>query len=74
MPDFAFGLPLTALWVRRRDSLDGRALPHEGATFRGALRQREFWLLAATLFLSSIAAHGALTQLAAHHSDRGVSA
>jgi predicted MFS family arabinose efflux permease len=67
------GLPLTALWVRRRTVGPARS-SEEGSTVGEALRQREFWLLSATLFLSSMTANGVLTHLAAHLSDRGISA
>lgn len=75
------GVPLTALWVRRKPELPaspvrsgaGRDRALEGATVREALAQREFWILVAVLFLSSVAANGTLTHLAAHLTDRGAS-
>lgn len=66
------GVPLTALWVRRNPHLPPRSNPSGGATVREALARREFWILVAVLFLSSAAANGTLTHLAAHLTDRGV--
>jgi MFS family permease len=68
------GVPLTALWVRRNPAALPRTSAESGATLRQALRQREFWILVAVLFLSSAAANGTLTHLSAHLTDRGVSA
>ncbi len=67
----AFGIPLTALWVRRNPAAAGSTASSQGASFSEALRQREFWILVAVLFLSSAAANGTLTHLAAHLTDRG---
>ena len=68
----ALGVPLTALWVRRNPAPAARATAGGGATVREALGQREFWILVAVLFLSSAAANGTLTHLAAHLTDGGV--
>jgi MFS family permease len=65
------GVPMTALWVRRRPVTVASV---DGAAVKDALRQREFWILCAVLFLSSIAANGSLTHLAALLSDRGITA
>ncbi len=68
------GVPLTALWVRRNPARQKSGSGGgEGASVREAMAQREFWILVAVLFLSSIAANGTLTHLAAHLTDRGVS-
>jgi predicted MFS family arabinose efflux permease len=68
------GLPLTALYLRRRpgdpDAATGYAAPSKSVA--QALRTRSFWILVATLFLSSIAANGALTHLVALLNDRGI--
>lgn len=69
-----FGVPLTALWVRRNPGTLARPTAASGATLRQAMWQREFWILVAVLFLSSAAANGTLTHLAAHLTDSGVSA
>jgi predicted MFS family arabinose efflux permease len=68
------GMPLTALWVRRRGDDVQSVRSEKGSGAGEALRVREFWILAAVLFLSSLAANGALTHLAAHLSDRGMAA
>ncbi len=67
------GLPLTALWVKRNPAALAPTAAASSMTVRQALRQREFWILVAVLFLSSAAANGLLTHLAAHLTDRGVS-
>lgn len=66
------GIPLTALWVRRSDTKMTAGQFTAGATVRDALSSKEFWFLALTLFLSSMAANGSLTHMAAHLSDRGL--
>jgi MFS family permease len=71
----AMGVPLTALFVRERPAQeDGSPIVIEGSTVRSGLRSRPFWLLVATLFLSSIAVNGAITHLSALLTDRGLSA
>lgn len=71
----AMGVPLTALFVRERPAHeDGSSHSLEGSSFRTGLRSRPFWLLVATLFLSSIAVNGAITHLSALLTDRGLSA
>lgn len=67
-----FGMPVTAVWLRRNPSAPARTKSTSGLTFRQALAKREFWILVAVLFLSSIAANGTLTHLASHLTDRGV--
>lgn len=67
-----FGIPLTAAWVRMRDGTRASGeLP--GMKLRAALGHREFWVLGAVLFLSSLAVNGTLAHMAAHLSDRGMS-
>lgn len=67
------GLPLTAKFVRNRD---GERFTQEnsetGNSFAEALRSRAFWILVATLFLSSVSVNGAVTHLAALLTDRGI--
>ena len=67
------GIPLTALFVRERPGGHGQQLVEEGSPVRDGLRSRAFWLLVATLFLSSIAVNGAITHLSALLTDRGMS-
>jgi predicted MFS family arabinose efflux permease len=45
-----------------------------GASLRGALTSRVFWILVVVLFCSSIAQNGAITHIAALLTDRGVPA
>lgn len=67
-----FGIPLTAAWVRLREGTRA-AVELPGLKLRAALGHREFWVLGAVLFLSSLAVNGTLAHLAAHLSDRGMS-
>lgn len=68
------GIPLTALFVRERSGRDGGEVVKQGSSVGEGLRSRAFWLLAATLFLSSIAVNGAITHLSPLLTDRGLSA
>ena len=70
------GIPLTARFVRERPgagltrgspAMDGEFTAGDG------LRSRAFWMLVATLFLSSVTANGTITHLAALLTDRGIS-
>ena len=71
---FLFGVPLTARYVRNRETAPVSGSPvASGSTTREALRSRVFWILAVTLFISSVAANGALTHMAAMLTDRGLS-
>jgi MFS family permease len=69
------GLPLTALFVRERprDSAERRTVL-DGVTVAEGLRSRPFWVLIATLFLSSVSMNGAITHLSPLLTDRGVPA
>jgi predicted MFS family arabinose efflux permease len=72
---FALGVPLTVLFVRERPvAVSGSAASSSGMTVRAGLQSRAFWLLVATLFLSSIAVNGAITHLSAILTDRGLRA
>ncbi|MFN0100625.1 MAG: MFS transporter [Bryobacteraceae bacterium] len=68
------GVPLTALYLRRSPAAPGLATigAVPSTSVAAALRTRIFWILVATLFLSSIAANGAITHLAALLNDRGI--
>jgi MFS family permease len=69
------GIPLTLQFVRNRDDAQRTLLaPSTGISTGIALRTRAFWLLVITLFLTSVSANGAITQLSAILTDRGVSA
>lgn len=68
------GVPLTALFVRERPVASERSGSLlSGVTVRTGLRSRAFWLLVAILFLSSIAVNGAISQMSALLTDRGLS-
>jgi len=66
------GIPLTAIFVREHPGAAGRRLTAQGSSVRQGLRSRAFWLIVATLFLSSIAVNGAITHLSPLLTDRGV--
>ncbi len=73
------GLPLTAIFVRERPhdtaGSSARSNTHlSGATVSEGLRSPAFWILIATLFLSSVSMNGAITHLSPLLTDRGVPA
>lgn len=67
----AGGIPASSLWLRQRPAAEA-VRGGSGKSVGAALRQREFWILVAVLFLSSISVNGTLTHLAAHLSDQGI--
>lgn len=68
-----FGIPLTALYVRERPCATGRVDGVEqGRTVAESLRGSTFWILAASLFLSSVSINGAIAHISALLTDRGV--
>ncbi len=69
----AVSLPLAARFLRTNPLAERRQSGGPGGVGT-ALRQRAFWILVATLFLSSIAANGAIAHLAALLTDRGLEA
>ncbi|MGA2741343.1 MAG: MFS transporter, partial [Bryobacteraceae bacterium] len=69
------GVPLTAIFVRERPRESARAShPLDGATVAQGLRSPVFWILIATLLLSSVSMNGAITHLSPLLTDRGVPA
>jgi MFS family permease len=72
----ALGIPLTALYVRERPAEEGSRpeMPYEGRPVLDCLRGRTFWILVATLFLSSVSINGAIAHLSPLLTDRGVAA
>jgi MFS family permease len=69
------GLPSVASFVRNRPSTaDAGPRQVGGARVVDGLKSRPFWILVATLFISSIAQNGAITHLSALLTDRGVTA
>jgi len=76
------GLPLSWAFIRERPALEtvaaatGKAGPlvHSGLTWQQGLGKFAFWIIVAVLFISSISMNGAVTQLSALLTDRGVTA
>jgi MFS family permease len=70
------GLPLSWRYIRERGSLkaDSAPLAHSGMTFQQGLRSYAFWIIVAVLCVSSISMNGAITQMSALLTDRGISA
>jgi MFS family permease len=68
------GLPLTWRYVRERGQLRPESSPalHSGMTWQQGLRSYVFWIIVAVLFVSSISMNGAITQLSALLTDRGI--
>jgi MFS family permease len=70
------GLPPSWRYIRERSS-DGHkaaAVAHSGMTWQQGLRSFSFWIITAILFVSSISMNGAITQLSALLTDRGITA
>lgn len=71
----AIGLPAVIGFVRERPATaDMRERCRTGPSVRDGVASRIFWILVIVLFCSSIAQNGAITQLSAILTDRGVSA
>ena len=70
------GLPLSWRYIRERGSLkaDSAPLAHSGMTFQQGLRSYAFWIIVAVLCVSSISMNGAITQMSALLTDRGITA
>jgi MFS family permease len=70
------GLPLSWLYVRDRDPVRHESAPveHSGRTWQQGLRCFAFWIIVAVLCVSSISMNGAITQMSALLTDRGVTA
>ena len=70
------GLPLSWRYIRERGWLTARFRPvaHSGMTWQQGLRSSAFWIIVAVLFVSSISMNGAITQLSALLTDRGITA
>ncbi|HEV2350681.1 MAG TPA: MFS transporter [Terriglobia bacterium] len=68
------GWPLTWRYVHERTQpdRDSIASPHMGLTWQQGVRSFQFWIIVGVLFVSSVAMNGAVTQLAALLTDRGV--
>ena len=70
------GLPLSWRYIRERGSLKAESAPvaHSGMTFQRGLRSYAFWIIVAVLCVSSICMNGAITQMSALLTDRGITA
>ena len=68
------GLPFSWRYVRERDLIEHRSAPvsRSGKTWQEGLRSYAFWIIVAVLFVSSISMNGAITQLSALLTDRGI--
>jgi MFS family permease len=64
------GLPLSWRYIFER----GETAPvsHSGQTWQQGLRSHAFWIIVAILFVSSISMNGAITQVSALLTDRGI--
>jgi len=71
----ALGFPLTALFVREQPvaQQNVHVSTDVGTSVSKALRGRVFWIIAATVCLSSISTNGAIAHLSALLTDRGIS-
>jgi MFS family permease len=69
------GLPLSWRYIRERGGVRRETTPvaHSGLTWQQGLRSFPFWIIVAVLFVSSVSMNGAITQLSALLTDRGVS-
>lgn len=68
-------LPLTWRYLRERDRPQDRtgATAHAGAAWQQGLRSIPFWIIVVVLFVGSVALNGAVTQMVALLTDRGIS-
>lgn len=81
---FLLAFPLSYRFIRERGQIqpaaptqaatDAPAAVPEGLSWREGLRSYSFWIIVAVLFLSSISMNGAITQLSALLTDRGITA
>lgn len=69
------GLPLSWRYVRECGLSQRQTAPvaHPGQTWQQGLRGFPFWIIVTILFVSSISMNGAITQLSALLTDRGIS-
>jgi MFS family permease len=70
------GLPLSWRYIRERGSLktDSAPVAQSGMTWLQGLRSYAFWIIVAVLCVSSISMNGAITQMSALLTDRGITA
>jgi len=70
------GLPLSWRYVRERGPVENPAalVEHSGKTWQQGLQSLPFWIVVAVLCVSSISMNGAITQMSALLTDRGITA
>jgi MFS family permease len=70
------GLPLSWRYVRERGLAGHASVPveHPGKTWQQGLGSYAFWIIVAVLCVSSISMNGAITQMSALLTDRGIMA
>ncbi len=70
------GLPLSWRYIRERGLVEPQSAPvaHSGMTWQQGLRSFAFWIIVAVLCVSSISMNGAITQMSALLTDRGITA
>jgi MFS family permease len=70
------GLPLSWCYIRERGLVEPQSAPvaHSGMTWQQGLRSFAFWIIVAVLCVSSISMNGAITQMSALLTDRGITA
>ncbi len=68
------GLPLSWRYIFERGETrrETASVSHSGQTWQQGLRSFAFWIIVAILFVSSISMNGAITQLSALLTDRGI--
>jgi len=70
------GLPLSWRYIMERGParVQERSAPvaHTGLTWQQGLRSYAFWIIVAVLFVSSVGMNGAITQMSALLTDRGI--
>jgi MFS family permease len=68
------GLPLSWRYIFERGETRRETAPvsHSGKTWQQGLRSFAFWIIVAILFVSSISMNGAITQVSALLTDRGI--
>ena len=69
------GLPLSWRYIRERGATatTQASVAHSGASWTQGLRSYAFWIITGILFVSAISMNGAITQLSALLTDRGIS-
>jgi MFS family permease len=70
------GLPLSWRYIRERGSVQRESAPveHSGKTWQQGMAAFPFWIIVAVLVVSAISMNGAITQMSAMLTDRGITA